>query len=574
MSWELNWRSRRRTKICEIDPRILDYLEQIESGSCVPNLDRIKLAALVRKSFETERVYTDSVQLDKYLSLQKYLTFKLLPWEEFLTGLHLCTYWTDTGEPRWPDLLMLSGRGTGKDGFLTFIALCLSSPYCEVKRGYDVDICANNQDQAMRPVSDLIEVLEIPSQRSKLDKHFEHNKERVIGRKSRAVVRGRPYNPKGLDGLRSGAVYMNEIHQYESYAMINVFKTALGKKAHPRLGYFTTNGDVREGPLDDLVRTAEEILDGKIPDEGFLPFICRLNDVKDADDPANFPMANPSYQYFSNLQREILKEWKDWKRAPDQNLSFLVKRMNIVVSAGELIVAAWPDIMATNRPHPELLDLPCTIGVDFAKTTDWVGVNTHFLLDGETRVDINHAWICTQSPELHRIKAPWREWVSMGLLTPVDEVEIPPKLIADYIRGQLSRYDVQGAAIDDFRYTLMREALEEIGLTTGKRGEGDIKLVKPSDIMRVIPVIDSVFVNQRFIWGNNPMLRWATNNTKKVASSRKIGMDTGNYIYAKIEAKSRKTDPFMALVASMTIEDRLQGSSLVGALDLGALIDD
>jgi len=133
---------------------------------------------------------------------------------------------------------------------------------------------------------------------------------------------------------------------------------------------------------------------------------------------------------------------------------------------------------------------------------------------------------------------------------------------------------VQGAAIDDFRYTLMREALEEIGLTTGKRGEGDIKLVKPSDIMRVIPVIDSVFVNQRFIWGNNPMLRWATNNTKKVASSRKIGMDTGNYIYAKIEAKSRKTDPFMALVASMTIEDRLQGSSLVGALDLGALIDD
>ena len=164
--------------------------------------------------------------------------------------------------------------------------------------------------------------------------------------------------------------------------------------------------------------------------------------------------------------------------------------------------------------------------------------------------------------------------MSMGLLTPVDEVEIPPKLIADYIRGQLSRYDVQGVAIDDFRYTLMREALEEIGLTTGKRGEGDIKLVKPSDIMRVIPVIDSVFVNQRFIWDNNPMLRWATNNTKKVASSRKIGMDTGNYIYAKIEAKSRKTDPFMALVASMTIEDRLQGSSLVGALDLGALIDD
>ena len=34
-------------------------------------------------------------------------------------------------------------------------------------------------------------------------------------------------------------------------------------------------------------------------------------------------------------------------------------------------------------------------------------------------------------------------------------------------------------------------------------------------------------------------------------------MDTGNFIYAKIEWRSRKTDPWMALVASMTIEDKL-----------------
>jgi hypothetical protein len=47
------------------------------------------------------------------------------------------------------------------------------------------------------------------------------------------------------------------------------------------------------------------------------------------------------------------------------------------------------------------------------------------------------------------------------------------------------------------------------------------------------------------------------NNTKRVRSSKKIGVDTGNFIYAKIEAKSRKTDPFMALVASMVIEPEL-----------------
>ena len=32
----------------------------------------------------------------------------------------------------------------------------------------------------------------------------------------------------------------------------------------------------------------------------------------------------------------------------------------------------------------------------------------------------------------------------------------------------------------------------------------------------------------------------------------------GNFVYGKIEGRSRKTDPFMALVASMTIEEELE----------------
>ena len=41
--------------------------------------------------------------------------------------------------------------------------------------------------------------------------------------------------------------------------------------------------------------------------------------------------------------------------------------------------------------------------------------------------------------------------------------------------------------------------------------------------------------------------------------------------YAKIEGRSRKTDPFMALVAAMTIEEELTPS--IGELpDIGAFI--
>jgi phage terminase large subunit-like protein len=75
--------------------------------------------------------------------------------------------------------------------------------------------------------------------------------------------------------------------------------------------------------------------------------------------------------------------------------------------------------------------------------------------------------------------------------------------------------------------------------------------------MMIEPVIKSCFINHLFAWGDNPLMRWAVNNTKKVRSGQKTGTDTGNYYYAKIEGKSRKTDPFMALVAAMTIESEL-----------------
>ena len=49
-------------------------------------------------------------------------------------------------------------------------------------------------------------------------------------------------------------------------------------------------------------------------------------------------------------------------------------------------------------------------------------------------------------------------------------------------------------------------------------------------------------------------------------------MDTGNYIYAKIEGKSRKTDPFMALVASMVIEPVLGTGKPIKAPVIGAIL--
>ena len=82
--------------------------------------------------------------------------------------------------------------------------------------------------------------------------------------------------------------------------------------------------------------------------------------------------------------------------------------------------------------------------------------------------------------------------------------------------------------------------------------------------MLISPVITSGFTNGLFVWGDNPLMRWAANNTKLVV------LPSGNITYGKIEPKSRKTDPFMALVASMTCEEVL-GSGKVEAPKIGVI---
>lgn len=544
------------------------YLRLVEADQPRFAPEQHALAALVRRVFETEDLRVDEEQLSGYLRLQKYFPFsQLMPWEEFLLALWDCTYRPD-GLPRWKTLFAMIARGAGKDGLIAFDAFCSVSPFNPV-RHYDVDICAMNEEQAMTPVKDVLEVLENPANEAKLRKHFYHTKELVQGRRNLGAIRGRTNNPKGRDGMRTGKAVFNEVHAYQNYDNIKVFVTGQGKVAQPRVGIFTSNGEVNDGPLDDYIARGLRILFEGEEDDGFLPFICRLTEREQVRDEANWYMANPSLAYFPHLLQETRDEYRDWQERPEQNGDFLTKRMNLRTTFQEIAVTDYDKILATNRPLPDLSGWSCTAGIDYAELSDWAAVNLHFRR-GDERYDICHAWLCLRSKTLPRVKAPWQKWAEAGLVTPVDDVSINPALLADWIREAGQRYNIRRLAMDGYRWTLMAESLKAAGFDAQDKTR--VKLVRPTDIMQVDPVIQECFDRQHFTWGDNPCLRWAVNNTKRVRASRKIGSDTGNFYYAKIEAKSRKTDPFMALAASMCAEDALGDGLPLSLPPIGAII--
>lgn len=533
-----------------IPNEIQEYIDIVERGEIKTCTEQKLLVEMVKKVFETEVLKIDAIQVQTYMSYQKYFPFNLFPWEIFCFVLHNCVFKTN-GNPRWSDLFVLMGRGGGKNGYLSFEDFCLITPTNGVSY-YDIDICANSGAQARTSFEEILAVLENPKWRKKLEKHFRWNMNEIQNIKTKSKIKARTNNPKGKDGLRSGKVDFDEPHAYENWENINVFTTGLGKKPHPRRTYVSTNGDVRDGPLDQLLDKSMKILNGEIPDNGFLPFICRLDEDEEVHDSSNWEKANPSLPYLPTLREQMEREYEDYKLDPIINNAFMTKRMNRPQGRKDTEVASWENILKTNGEMPNLVGKTCVCGIDFSKTTDFVSA---FLLfkQNEKYYGIHHSWFCTASNDRHRIKLPLDQMVERGLLTIVDDVEINPTLIAEWVNQQRMIYNIEKIAIDSYRYSLMSRALRDIAGFDAK--DKSIKLVRPSDVMLVQQTINSLFIGNKIIWGDDPMMRWYTNNAKLEPAPN------NNFKYGKIEPKARKTDGFMAFVAAMTLEQELPDDS-------------
>jgi len=223
--------------------------------------------------------------------------------------------------------------------------------------------------------------------------------------------------------------------------------------------------------------------------------------------------------------------------------------MNIPQGNKDTEVADWECILATKKPLPDLRGWECVAGIDYARSNDFVVPGLLFK-KGDMRYWMTHSFVCRRSADLSRIKAPIDEWERMGLLTFIDDVEINPIVITSWLSEMAIDHNIIAIGIDQFRYSLFSSALEKLGFDA-KGDKKNIKLIRPSNQQYVEPVINTMFLNNQLTMGDNPLMRWYINNTKKAISAH------GNFSYEKIEPHARKNDGFMALVSAMCLESEI-----------------
>lgn len=522
-----------------------EYIRQYRSGQIKLNKERIMLIKHLEKHvLVRDDLYFDDEMIENFIRFTEKWYFPLQSFQKFLAAFVFLFYKED-GSVFYEQHVWLMARGAGKNGLISALGHFLISPLHGIPK-YNISIVANSELQAKTSFKEIYDVIESSEV---LEDMFYHTKVEITGNDTKSILQFHTSNASTKDGLRDGAVIYDEIHQYENSDTVNVFSSGLGKVPNAREFFIGTDGFVREGFLDKLKERSLNILEGKDLEDPLFPFICKIDDPKEIDQPDMWEKANPMFgeprsSYAKGLFKKVLTQYKQLVNNPSNREEFMTKRMNMPEVDMNKTIASWDDILATNRPFPELKHRTAVGGLDFASIKDFAAVGLLFKV-GEDYVWKTHSFVRKGFLDNVKLKVPIRDWEEKGLLTIVDEPVINISNIVDWFVRMRELYGVNTIVADTFRLDLVKTALEAEGFTL-------LYIRNPKAIHSLLaPRVETMFANHQIIFDDNPLMRWYTNNVYV-----HIKKD-GNKEYLKKDEVRRKTDGFHAFIHALWQADNV-----------------
>lgn len=534
--------------------RWFEIVENQEIKTCE---EQKQMVAWLKNKLNTEDIIINHEEIEKaIITKEKWFDYPLLDWEKFLDACEYGLYYKD-GSLVFNEFFIMGGRGFGKNGYISTEIFYQTTKQHGINN-YDIDIIATSEDQAKTSFIDVHDMIEA---KPRLNKAYNITLEEIKNKTTKSSIKYNTSNSKTKDGRRPGHVFFDEIHAYEDYKNIDVHTSGGGKKKNFRVTYITTDGDIRDGVIDDYKKEAKDVFSGVIKNTRTLYFICKLDNEEEAKNPDNWIKANPSLNEFKDLMNTMLDEWQKAQTRPSKYHTFMTKRMNIPHQDETTVVAKWEDIVATNQVIPELKNQSCIGGIDYASVRDFCGVGLLFKKDGK-KIWLTQTFINRNSPHLSLVKKEVLEEAdTKGEIIWINTPTIPPELVANWFIEKMTLYNIIAIAIDKVKANYFIEAFKKVGLTlrTTSNKSGEIVVVRSGEFTdtMVYGVLEDWFANHNLIFGDSTLMRWYVNNT--AVEPRK----NGNKAFIKIEQQSRKNDGFMALTHATSIQSELEEATTI-----------
>lgn len=186
------------------------------------------------------------------------------------------------------EVLWIMGRKNGKSEILSAISLYMM--IADHEGGAEVDCVASKKDQARIVFN---EAKNMVSQSPDLSRYIRKRKSDMFCDFNFGVFQPLASDSNTLDGLNPHCGVIDELHSIKDRNIYDVVKQGMTARKQPLLFMITTSGFNREGIYDSMYRYAEQILNGEIVNDRFLPLIYELDDQKEWTDPDMWIKANP-----------------------------------------------------------------------------------------------------------------------------------------------------------------------------------------------------------------------------------------------------------------------------------------
>ncbi|MBA1352691.1 terminase large subunit [Staphylococcus cohnii] len=528
-----------------------EYINQWREGKIVLNKERKQLIKYLQNTILVkDNVFFDENKIDKCIKFIDKWYFPVQPFQKFIIAF-IFLMDEEVDSPYFTEFALFMGRGAGKNGFISAISDFLTTPIHGIKK-YDISIVANSEEQAKTSFNEIYDVL-LENKRNKTGERpkapYEVSKTEIKNRATGSIVKYNTSNTKTKDGGREGCVIFDEIAIYADSDMVNVKRGGLGKVPHDRTFYISTDGYVREGFMDMMKDRVLEVLKGNNLDDRIFPFYCKLVERTEVDDESMWEKSNPMLHppltgYARNLKRKIKEEYNVLHINRSNKPEFMTKRMNVPDVDEEKVVALWDEILATNKEMPNLENKACIGGLDYALVRDFASVGLLFR-DNDEYYWKTHSFIRRGFLETTHLEPPIEEWANEGLLTIVDDDVIDISYIVNWFQQQQEKYNLVKVISDNFRTDIVRRPFEDAGIP--------LEVIKnPTAIHGLLaPRIDTMFAKRQLTFGNNPLMRWFTNNVAVTMQP------DGSKKYIKKDEVRRKTDGFHAMLHALYRADEI-----------------
>ena len=416
-----------------------------------------------------------------------------------------------TGFRQYQEVLDIRGRKNGKT-----TELACDELYMGVGDGEgspEVYNVATKHDQAVKGWNEAWKMVQ---QSSDLSRHIRKRKSDLYIEFNYGTIMALSSNTNGLDGLNSHMVTIDELAAIKNRDLYDLMKQSMGSRDQPLLNCITTNGFIRDNIFDAQYDYACGVLDGKINDERFLPFIYELDDKDEWDKEEMWIKANPglgTIKKVDYLRNNVNKAKND----PAFKATGMVKDFNMKENSA----SAWLRYDELNNETKfNIKEMGFRYGIgcfDLAETTDLASANVLCKRKNDNNIYcISMYWIPEEKLNLLETNkeddmVPYKLWEQQGLLRVCPGNKVNKYDMLEWFIEIKDKYDIyipwigyDPWHVDD---SLLQAYKDEFGPDSMiKVRQGVYTLSAPMKEMK------ADLKANKIIYNNNPIDKWCLSN--------------------------------------------------------------